>query len=56
MSSKLSHIPEHKQADLVKVLKIIQDTTYQSIGAEMIILYGSYARGDFVVRDIVSEG
>gem|GEM_PF-6708505 len=39
MSLKLSHIPEHKKADLAKVLKIIQDTTYQSIGAEMIILY-----------------
>jgi len=56
MNPQLSNIPEHKLSDLEKVSEIISKTTYQSIGAEIVILYWSYARGDFVVRDVISEG
>lgn len=56
MNTDTSHIPAHKLSDLHKVIDIITSTSYKSISAEMILLYGSYARGDFVVRDVVSEG
>lgn len=55
MKTDISHIPEKQQEELQKVIEIIKDSTYKNIGAEMIILYGSYARWDFVVSDIVSE-
>ena len=56
MNTDISHIPWDKQSELKKVIDIITETTYKNIGAEMIILYGSYARWDFVISDIVSEG
>lgn len=55
MKKSISHIPQHKQEDLLKVINIIKKSTYKNIWAEMIILYWSYARWDFVVRDVVSE-
>ena len=56
MNTIPSHIPDHKRSDLERAVEIIKQTTYKDIEAEMIILYGSYARGDFVVRDVVQEG
>lgn len=56
MTQELSNIPEQKQEELTRILEIIQEVGDKKISAEMIILFGSYARGDFVVRDIVSEG
>jgi uncharacterized protein len=55
MKTSITHIPEQKQKELEKVVEIIKETTYKNIGAEMIILFGSYARGDFVLRDVVCE-
>jgi len=55
MKTETKHIPEHQQEQLKKVVDIIKETTYKNIWAEMIILFWSYARGDFVVRDVVSE-
>jgi uncharacterized protein len=55
MNTSIQHIPDHKRADLEKVIDIIKTTVYKDIEAEMIILYWSYARGDFVVRDVVRE-
>ncbi|MCH2188560.1 HEPN domain-containing protein [Candidatus Gracilibacteria bacterium] len=56
MKTDISHIPKHKREEIEKVVSIIQSTQYKDMGAEMVILYGSYARGDFVVRDVVREG
>ena len=36
-------------------MDIILGQITEEIGIEMILLYGSYARGDFVVRDVVRE-
>jgi len=49
-------IPEHKRQELDAIVDIISTTETQWISVQMIILFGSYARGDFVVRDVVSEG
>lgn len=56
MNQELSNIPKKKQKELLKIMEIIQNLSSSKISAEMLILFGSYARGDFVVRDIVSEG
>ncbi|QRR01318.1 HEPN domain-containing protein [Dyadobacter sandarakinus] len=44
MKSSLSHLPKEKQEELKVLTKIILD----KIPAEMIILFGSHARGDWV--------
>jgi predicted nucleotidyltransferase len=44
MKESISHIPEKKQQELEKVIELIKETTHKNIGAEMIILFGSYAR------------
>lgn len=44
MKKALSHLPEHKQLDLREIADIILDTA----APEMIILFGSHARGDWV--------
>ena len=57
MKKSLAHIPEDKQKELKEVVSIIQSVSEKSGNkAEMIILFGSYARGDFVVKDIVMDG
>jgi HEPN domain-containing protein/predicted nucleotidyltransferase len=56
MKTSTSHIPEDKQKELWEVVDIIQSISGKNdIRIMMIILFGSYARGDFVVKDIVSE-
>ena len=40
----ISHLPERKQVELQKIVKLIREHDRP----EMIILFGSYARGDWV--------
>lgn len=44
MKNSLSHLPLIKQQELHEIVQLI----YQMLQAEMIILFGSYARGDWV--------
>jgi predicted nucleotidyltransferase/HEPN domain-containing protein len=44
MKTALDHLPEQKQQELQRVIEIIQE----EIDLEMLILFGSYARGDWV--------
>src|ERR1700675_4717747 len=44
MKIDLNYLPKNKQAELAKLTDIAKET----IPAEMIILFGSYARGDWV--------
>src|SRR4051812_20900597 len=44
MKTSLDHLPENKQAEIKQVV----DAIHASIEAEMIILFGSYARGNWV--------
>lgn len=52
MKKSLSHLPEHKQDELKLVCKIIRK---QFPSAHMIILFGSYARNEWV-EDIYTQG
>ena len=52
MKKSLSHLPQHKQDELKLVSGIIRK---QFPSAHMIILFGSYARGEWV-EDIYTEG
>ena len=45
MKKSLAHLPKEKQAELMLVTEKINDIVPQ---AEMIFLFGSYARGDWV--------
>jgi len=52
MKKSLTHLPKHKQDEL----KLITDTIIQTFpGAQMLILFGSYARGNWV-EDIYKQG
>ncbi|MCF0065756.1 HEPN domain-containing protein [Dyadobacter chenwenxiniae] len=44
MKTSLSHLPQNKQDELKEITQII----IEKVPAEMIILFGSYARGDWV--------
>ncbi|WP_138475816.1 HEPN domain-containing protein [Dyadobacter bucti] len=44
MKTTLSHLPDHKQEELKTLTKII----IEKVPAEMVILFGSHARGDWV--------
>lgn len=44
MKDSLSHLPERKRAELARIVTIIRD---KAPATEMLILYGSYARGDY---------
>lgn len=50
MKTSLSHLPEHKQREITKILGIIKDEAKP----EMVLLYGSHARGDWV-EDVYVE-
>jgi len=52
MKKSLAHLPEHKRAELKLITRIIRK---QFPSAHMIILFGSYARGEWV-EDIYTEG
>lgn len=49
MKKSLSHLPKEKQVDL----RLIAQYVVEALGdqCEMVILYGSYARGDYVEYD-----
>jgi predicted nucleotidyltransferase len=52
MKNKLpTTFPKAKKKELEKIVKIIKDNTR----IEMIILYGSYARGDFIEEEVSKE-
>jgi predicted nucleotidyltransferase len=44
LKTTLSHLPEDKQEELETLTKII----IEKVPAEMVILFGSHARGDWV--------
>ncbi|OFW80581.1 MAG: hypothetical protein A2887_04335 [Alphaproteobacteria bacterium RIFCSPLOWO2_01_FULL_40_26] len=52
MKSTLPHLPQEKQNELQKIISTIR-TNCDDV--EMIILYGSYARGDYVEFDQIDE-
>ena len=53
MKTTLTHLPEHKQAELKQIVAALIPQ-YKDI--EMIILYGSYARGNWVEDKYVENG
>ena len=52
MKRSLNHLPQRKRGELARIVSIIRQSAPQ---AEMIILFGSYARGD-AVEDVTVEG
>ena len=44
MKTSLSHLPDHKQRQILRVVEIIKSV----VNPEKIILFGSYAKGTFV--------
>jgi HEPN domain-containing protein/predicted nucleotidyltransferase len=52
MKKSLAHLPEHKQKELKLITRIILDKFPE---AEMIILFGSYARGTWVEDSYVED-
>ena len=52
MKSSLDHLLKNKQEELKDIIKTIINAEKK---IEMIILFGSYARGDFVDRDTTTE-
>jgi predicted nucleotidyltransferase/HEPN domain-containing protein len=52
MKKSLGHLPEHKQEELKLITRIILDKFSE---AEMIILFGSYARGTWVEDSYVED-
>jgi hypothetical protein len=44
MNTSLDHLPAHKRELITAIAKLLQD----SAPVEMLILFGSYARGDWV--------
>ena len=51
MKTSLAHLPKHKREELKEITSIIKDNA----DIEMIILFGSYARGNWV-EDVYTEG
>ena len=51
MRTTLTHLPAKKRAELRKITKIIQKLAH----VEMILLFGSYSRDDWVDRDVNHE-
>lgn len=56
MKKLISHLPENKQSELVQLVAHIQQAAKEIGSVEIIILYGSYARGDYVDKDITTDG
>ncbi len=51
MKKSLSHLPAHKRSELRAITKVICET----IDTHMVILFGSYARGDWVEDSYVED-
>lgn len=52
MKTSLAHLPETKQREILEIAEIIKEV----LAPEMIILFGSYAKGKQVNHKYVSEG
>lgn len=52
MKTSLEHLPEQKQSEIIRIKEIIKDV----VNPEMIILFGSYAKGNYVEHRYVSNG
>ncbi len=52
MKESLNHLPQRKRGELARIVSIIRD---KAPTTEMIILFGSYARGD-AVEDVTLQG
>jgi HEPN domain-containing protein/predicted nucleotidyltransferase len=52
MKSELDHLPAEKYDELRRIVEIIRDR----VDAEMVILYGSYARGDWKAEADLAPG
>lgn len=52
MKTSIEHIPENKQIELQKVVDIVSKAWSKWVKPEMIILFWSYARWDFVEEDV----
>ena len=53
MKTNLEHLPEDKRKEVEKIADIVRA---EGEGVEMIILFGSHARGDWVEKDTYVEG
>ena len=51
MKTSLTHLPKHKREELKEITSIITS----KVEVEMVILFGSYARGNWV-EDTYTEG
>lgn len=51
MNTDLSHLPEHKQEEAAHIVRIIR----KAAKVDMVILYGSHARGDWVEEAYVED-
>ncbi len=52
MKESLEHLPERKRGELARIVSIIRKMAPKT---EMIILFGSHARGDWV-QDVTVDG
>lgn len=52
MKDSIAHLPERKRGELARIVSIIRDMAPKT---EMIILFGSHARGDWV-QDVTKDG
>jgi len=52
MKRTLEHLPQHKQSELM----LITDKISELASPEMLILYGSYARGDYKEQKDLAPG
>jgi uncharacterized protein len=52
LKTQISHLPKEKQEELLNIVKIINEMT----NPEMVILFGSHARGDWVNDRYTEEG
>ena len=55
MDVALTRLPLNKRDELATIVAVIQDTMTKASPAEMVILFGSYARGEGV-EDRYQEG
>ena len=52
MKDSLDHLPQRKRGELARIVSVIHDMAAKT---EMIILFGSYARGN-AVEDVTVKG
>jgi len=52
MKESLEHLPEHKREELHRLTEVIRQMCSD---VEMIVLFGSYARGDYKEEDLAAD-